>query len=323
MSWVYENRASTVLYNLLKELKKENPEILFFIPSNVCPIVPATFCKVGVKYEFIDISIETLCIDLNIVKRKALEYSSIGLLYVRNLGIIHQNVDEVFRDLKKDNPDIFIIDDRCPCRIDFEEKMLCPNADVTLFSTGYAKYVEMGFGGCAFVNSPLQYHSNKLKYLKTDHDNLVDSFNYSIQNNKRFIYKESDWLDTNNPELGFEEYKIRVLSKRDEVDAHKAKLNNIYKNNLSTKVLPSLDLGVWRYNIFVKDKDVLLEDIFSNNLFASSHYSDISGVFNNVNSENSKALHQNIVNLFNDYRYSEEMAYQTCEIVNKHVKIFM
>ena len=183
MSWVFEKRASAILYNILRELKINQPKMVFLIPSNVCPIVPATLCKAEMNYEFIDISMDTLCIDLDVVKRRIVEHESIGLVYVHNLGIIHPHIDDTFRDFKEIKQGVFIIDDRCPCRIEFEEDKLCKNADITLFSTGYAKYVEMGFGGCAFVNSSMQYFSNQLKYVEIDHQNLVDSFNYSIKNN--------------------------------------------------------------------------------------------------------------------------------------------
>ena len=51
---LFRDRATTILYEVLTTLNKNNK---FLIPLNICPIVPDTFLKVGIKFEFIDINI--------------------------------------------------------------------------------------------------------------------------------------------------------------------------------------------------------------------------------------------------------------------------
>ena len=61
---VFESRASVVLYKYLIFRKSEK---CFLLPANICPIVPITFLKAKVPFDFVDISHETLCIDENLV----------------------------------------------------------------------------------------------------------------------------------------------------------------------------------------------------------------------------------------------------------------
>ena len=49
---VFENRASTVLCNFLKSNHFDKP---FLLPANVCPVVPLSFMKAEVEFDFIDI----------------------------------------------------------------------------------------------------------------------------------------------------------------------------------------------------------------------------------------------------------------------------
>ncbi len=57
MKTIKPPRASAILYNLLVSQKQTKPWLL---PANICPIVPITFMKADVPFEFVDISSETL-----------------------------------------------------------------------------------------------------------------------------------------------------------------------------------------------------------------------------------------------------------------------
>ena len=61
MQIIQAPRASAILYNFLKGQANTNPWLL---PANICPIVPITFFKAGIPIEFVDISAETLHMDL-------------------------------------------------------------------------------------------------------------------------------------------------------------------------------------------------------------------------------------------------------------------
>ena len=50
---VTSQRASAILYNYLSGNHFDKP---FLLPANVCPVVPLSFMKAGVGFEFIDIA---------------------------------------------------------------------------------------------------------------------------------------------------------------------------------------------------------------------------------------------------------------------------
>ena len=66
-----------------------------------------------------------------------------------------------------------------------------------------------------------------------------------------------------------------------------------------------------------------MEKIFDSGLFASSHYEDIGfmyGYKEGGNISNAKRVHSNVVNLFNDFRFSKQDAHKLVDIINKHLK---
>ena len=85
MTILFEIRASTILYNFLKS---NNFDGKFLLPANVCPVVPLTFLKARVPFEFVDISMTDLCIQqqavLTLLKK---DPSYCGVLFVRTYCI--------------------------------------------------------------------------------------------------------------------------------------------------------------------------------------------------------------------------------------------
>ena len=137
----YANRASAVLYGFLKSNSFKGP---FLIPANVCPVVPLTMMKAGVDFDFVDIDdrhtmSENLALEM--VNKK--DYD--GLLFVHSYGRKFDN-KEFYQSLKSLKPHLCIIDDRCLCRPELDGSLPI-NVDMVLYSTGYAKYVELSYGG--------------------------------------------------------------------------------------------------------------------------------------------------------------------------------
>ena len=151
---LFETRASVILYNVLFSLKKFGflkKDSVFLIPLNVCPIVPAVFLKAGVKFDFVDISLETLCIDETLLIRRAIEDKNIkGILFVKTYGTEYEPL-EAFKIIKNKNKNIFLIDDCCLKAPDFDYDINKSLSDLVLFSTGYSKYVDIGWGGFGFL----------------------------------------------------------------------------------------------------------------------------------------------------------------------------
>lgn len=143
----FANRASALLCNFVHMNRFRRP---FLLPANVCPVVPLSFLKAGVDFEFVDID-DSHAMNKDVALDKLSTGKFDGLLYVHAYGKINNNT-RFYDDIKSINPNLCIIDDRCLCCPNTEDKML-NNIDLQLFSTGYAKYVELSFGGFAKLNT--------------------------------------------------------------------------------------------------------------------------------------------------------------------------
>ena len=61
----------------------------------------------------------------------------------------------LFNKIKLIQPDSKIIDDKCLCLPNFDE-LINNNVDLVLYSTGYAKQIELGYGGYAYINKLIE-----------------------------------------------------------------------------------------------------------------------------------------------------------------------
>ncbi|MGB3750060.1 MAG: hypothetical protein WA945_00670 [Arcobacteraceae bacterium] len=282
---LFENRAATVLYNVLKKIKNKK----FLLPLNVCPIVPDTFVKAGMKFEFVDINLDTLCMDKDLILKKIKNDRSIdGILFVKTFGI-DLNTETLFKEIKIMNSDIFIIDDMCPSIQKFDYNIHDSYADMALFSSGYSKYVDIGYGGYA--------------YLKEEEFQNI------------FINQIDD--------KSFLKYKEKVLEQIRLMKNQKKELNTIYKNNIPKKYHLGDKYNNWRFSILVQNKEEILKAISKiDGLFASSHYPQVDLDYVTVPMKNSNVdkIHKEIINLFNDFRFSKEKAWRVVEIINEKLK---
>lgn len=282
---LFEDRASTILYEVLTNLTQVKK---FLLPLNICPIVPDTFKKANIEFEFIDINLETLCMDEELVLDKIKNDKEIsGVLFVKTFGI-ELDGEEFFKKIKFIDKNIFIINDMCPSIQEFDYDINNSYSDLTLFSSGYSKYIDIEYGGYGFIKD----------------DSFIN------------IFKDK----SNSSE--FLEYKNKILTQIPIMKKHKEKLNSIYMNNLPKEIHLGEKFNNWRFSILVKNKEKILEEIFKiDGLFASSHYPqiDYDYVKNPTNNSNAKKIHDNIINLFNDFRFNTEKAYQVVDIINNNL----
>lgn len=282
---LFEDRASTILYKILTNLTQVKK---FLLPLNICPIVPDTFKKANIGFEFIDINLETLCMDEELVLEKIKNDKEIsGILFVKTFGI-ELNCEEFFKKIKFIDKSIFIINDMCPSIQEFDYDINNSYSDLTLFSSGYSKYIDIGYGGYGFLK-----------------DDLFVNIFKNMSNSSEFL-----------------EYKNKILTQIPIMKKHKEKINSIYTNNLPKEIHLGEKFNNWRFSILVKNKERILEEIFKiDSLFASSHYPqiDYDYVKNPVKNSNAKKIHNNIINLFNDFRFNTEKAYQVVDIINNNL----
>jgi dTDP-4-amino-4,6-dideoxygalactose transaminase len=312
MKLIQAPRASAILYNILISRADFRPWLL---PANICPIVPITFLKAQVPFEFVDISAATLNMDLSqaedFIKRRKFG----GLLYAHTYGDMSTHLD-FFSTIKSLDPELLIVDDRCLCIPDLEP---IHTADVILYSTGYAKIVELNFGGYAFLRDDLEYQSASLPFNPEHHDQIEKLYKQSIQKRERFIYHDSDWLQIAPPFSTWYDYSQQIETRLRASLNHQESLNQIYASCLPKEIQLPQNYQTWRFNIRVKNKSQILNAIFSAGLFASSHYASLAGIMADGSAPRAKSLADEVINLFSDQHFDEDQARKICDIISRNL----
>lgn len=309
MNLIVGNRACGILYRYVKYIGGK-----WLLPANVCPVVPFTFVAAKVAFDFVDIDKQTLCIDEEIVRKKIQRDKTIkGVLYVHTYGS-EQDIDAFVEKIRNKSADVKIVDDRCLCRPEITSPDT--SANVVLYSTGYAKYLDLGGGGYAWMQDGEKVYSRATIYEK---DTLEEYFKGLQVLNRQYIHNEAPkhWLDTtiekNLERISryFDTIQIQLI----QADCHKHEINDIYRS-ISTHESLGTNMNNWRYSLLVDRKEEVLSTIFSAGLFASSHYCPSSRLFTQEHYPNSEWLYSHIINLFNDKYISPEQARQIVAIIN-------
>ena len=307
-------RASAILYSLLKSQANQRPWLL---PANICPVVPLTFFKAGVPVEFVDISAETLHMDLEQAKGRLKRGAYGGVLYAHTYGE-PSTPNDFFRQVKSQYPDVMLVDDRCLCIPELEpQKDL--SADVTLYSTGYAKIVELHFGGYAFLKNKTPYQPQHLPFNPQAYEEIESDYKQAIQDRGTFSYKEMDWLQTDAELPAWYDYCQQIEADLKVSLQHRAVLNEIYASHLPAEIQLPGTYQSWRFNIRLENKEHILKSIFSAGLFASSHYASLAGIMAPGYCPQAENLASEIINLFNDHYFNAQKAEQVCALIMENL----
>lgn len=312
----FANRASAVLYGFLKDRSFEKP---FLLPANVCPVVPLSMMKAGVDFEFVDIDARH-----TMSEGKALEkvYSGAysGLLFVHSYGKSFDNKG-FYSELKAINPELCIIDDRCLCKPELED-VVPEKVDLVLFSTGYAKYVELSYGGFGITSNPISFEigGGAFSYSEEDESRQQLYIKDCFKNTKRYeLPADYPWLDCSPLKMDAKQYFCIIKAKIEKVKADKDIINKIYRSNIPNELQWGEGYDNWRFMMSVENRDQLLKAIFDAGLFAGTNFPSISWMFKGQHCERAEIEASHILNLFNDFRINEEMAYKTCEIIKANI----
>lgn len=308
---VTASRASAILYNILISRPDRRP---FLLPANICPVVPLTFLKAGVPFTFVDLDPATLNMDLESAAARVQSGKFGGILYAHTYGDEYTPM-VFFAEMKRSIDNILIIDDRCLCVPDLTQAEANP-ADVLLYSTGYAKIVDLGSGGFAFLDSSVKYHPQVLPYQQADLVKTELTYKSNIASHQPFNYVDSDWLQS-KPTPEWDAYKMQIKEALAESRIHRQTLNAVYERRLPAEICLPERFQLWRFNLHVKDKSAVLKAIFAAGLFASSHYASLAGIFAPGACPQAESLAAGVVNLFNDQHYTVEMTERTCDIIQK------
>jgi hypothetical protein len=274
-----------------------------------------TFLKAEVPFEFVDISTKTLHLDLDAVRSQLRSRRGRygGILYVHTYGDPFTPFQE-FAEIKETDPDLFLIDDRCLCVPD-----LAPNAsnvaDAVVYSTGYAKLVDHGFGGYTFLQGNIVCRHHALPYEPQDLEALEASYKQALQSGQVYSYTDSCWLQTDAELPAWPEFADRVRDALKISLEQRQRINTVYDALIPAEIQLPATYQLWRYNIRVKNGAAMLRAIFEAGLFASAHYASLAGVFGLGAGSNASELADHVINLFNDHHYTLDMAERTAQIV--------
>ncbi len=313
----FARRASTVLFNLLSSRRDDRP---YLLPANACPILLLTLLKAGARFELIDVAADSLCMDANEVMKRVRgdRRGYAGLVFVRTYGALI-DAAQLFADVKRVVPEALIIDDRCLCRPEFPDAVP-DGADAVLYSTGYAKHVDLGWGGYGIFADHVEYRDHPGAFDADALDRLTTQYKASIAAGGRFRYQDGDWLDRRPPVVGWEEYQVSVREELAKVAATKRAINTIYQSGISPRLQLADPFQSWRFNLLIANASEVLESIFSAGLFASRHYASLAGIFSEGDAPYARMLHTHVVNLFNDRYFDETRARQMVEIIRQVAK---
>lgn len=229
---VEEYRANKILYNFIRS---NNIKGTVLLPANICTDVVATLTCSGLVPLYVDISLDTFCVDDQLAISLVSQIHV--FLFVHTYGV-EDSFDSLFRKLRELNPEIIIIDDRCLCAPCHVENSL---ADLVLFSTGKKKQFDMGMGGIGYIRQSFDY------FNVTDLSGLLKDCQFS---------------------LDYTSYTEQIA---DELE-HKKQLSTLYSRLLPSRIQFPSKFQHWRFNIFVDNKTEILEALFSAGLYASGHY---------------------------------------------------
>ncbi len=314
----FERRASTVLFNFLRGMGSTG---VFLLPANICPLVPLVFQKAEIPFEFIDIEADTLCMDrrqvIRLLDSQPGKYA--GVLFARTYGL-GSDFGEFFHTIKAINTSILTIDDRCLCA-PVPDAMPEAGIDLILYSTGYAKYVDIGQGGFGILTDDHVYLRTENRFDPAALAAVSLAYKTALDQRTPFCQPHSDWLDTRPPEIAWSAYRDRIRAETEAMQRHKAQLNALYAAGLPVEIRLAESFQQWRFNILVENRAALMQTIQLNGLFASNHYASLAGIFGPGDTPIADNLGQRVVNLFNDRYFDTDRARQLIDLIRVHVML--
>jgi len=310
---VTARRASAILYNVLRSRPDRRP---FILPANICPVVPLTFLKAGVPFAFMDIDPDSLNLNLTRAAVTLQTGQFGGIIHAHTYGDKYTPVD-FFAEIKRRDESLLVIDDRCLCMPEMEPDPDNP-ADMALYSTGYAKMADLGYGGYAFLRPGVDYSPQALSFRQADLEAVEQAYKASITGRQPYHYQDSAWLQA-EPVPAWDEYRRQIAEAAPGSSAHRRELNAIYSAQLPAEICLPERFQLWRFNIRVEDPPAVMKAIFEAGLFAGSHYASLAGIFAPGSCPQAEELAGGVVNLFNDHHYTVVMAERTCDIIRKNL----
>lgn len=314
MMVVQAPRASAILHSLLAARVERRPWLL---PANICPIVPLVFFKANVPFRMVDISPHSLHLDLDQAGDLLSTRAFGGVLYAHTYGD-ETTPQDFFLLVRERFPEVFILDDRCLCLPQVEDPAETA-ADLCLFSTGYAKIVDLGFGGYAFVREGVEFAAASLPFEPGAYARLEEQARRAARERTRFVYRDSAWLQTRADLPAWYDYSRQIQAALPGTLEIRKAINTIYRRGLPAEVQLPEHYQTWRFNLRVGNARRILDQLFSAGLFASAHYASLAESMSDERTPVAESLAAEVINLFNDHHFSIPQAEIACRVIRENL----
>lgn len=322
---VTDARAAAIIHNLARCAPLEGP---FLLPANICPIVPMAVLKAGRTVEFHDIDPDDLCLDAALTLARCRDGSRpvAGVIFARTYGYMGARADALFAALKRIDPAILLIDDRCAAVPDTRPPP-AGAADAIVYSTGRGKCVDLDGGGFAWLRPGVAYKASAPPYRPAalrrieaaEKIHKADGTPMFTAGSAGRLLAE-DWLEAVPAAPGaWDALRARIAAAAPGIAAHKTRMNALYQARLPASVRLPVGFHDWRFQIRVPGKRRLLRSIFAAGHFAGDHYHPASRLFGHPPAPQADRLYDSVVNLFNDHNVDADQVKAIAAIVAGHL----
>lgn len=335
--FIFTGRGSTALWAILSSLDKPGARII--VPVNVCEIIVPVILKAGMVPVYCDVDERTGLSTLGHIVRAHTGNES-ALLAVHNFGMPLE-INAICDWAKSEN--IFVIEDVCNALgASFQNRELGQWADAAIFSFGYVKIVECGFGGAAVVRdiSLRRDVQSRVQSLETYAD-IHKQKNEEYQGQLREIRNRTEQQNPDTYQSLYRAYTKHILYQLDDTSVQEIKSQvaqlGAEVQNRSQKAdryrseircpwvshIPEREGQVyWRYNLLVPPelRDTLVRYLRSQDVTVSTWYPPVVPLFykefNSLCFSGSTAFGNSVVNLLVDRRVDIPEIERTSDLIN-------
>jgi len=335
---LYTGRGSSALYAILNSITVTKRKIL--LPVNICEIVIPVIKMAGFIPVFYDVNPATGNSDFENIKAKYTGDEAV-LLAVHNFGAVLEI--DLISDWAKEQG-IFLIEDVCNALGATCKNLPLGNwGDAAIYSFGYTKIVDLGFGGGLTVReSGLRQKVKELISSFDPYSDLHKEADHEFQSKLRILRKDPG---NQKPEIYrplYEDYAKFLIYRLDEQSVNLIKdalvdLDTIllsrhqkammYRNGISSSKISHIQEVpgqiFWRYNILVEpeSRDELLKLLIDNTIWASKWYPPVNQLFFEENESGgypgAEQFSKRVINLFVDERFSMEEVKRAISLINQ------
>jgi len=313
-SYLFTGRATTGFYLILKANKIKNMGVL--VPANICYAAVLAVIYSGNRPIFVDVSLDG---NINYKILQTTVFKNIAVAIIPHMfGNPCIDISKISLYLKKRG--ILLIED-CALAMGAEinRQMVGDFGDYAVFSFGYSKTIDLGYGGLIVTKNDLtqiQKVNNRFNYYDTgigEKLKLISELYRVIRNNNetdfaKYIFKyftkyyKNCFLFRSTREHDQDIIKqVESLNKiieerRDNVKFYEQELN--YNNNIE---IYKFNNGAvpWRFNLLIEEKykKPLIKYLLANNIPVSDWYPTVAPIFGvHVPFLNAQAIEKKILN---------------------------